>query len=53
MARLSDIAMIELAREEARSIMDNDPFLAAPEHAALHEAVRAWWRGREAAHGEA
>lgn len=53
MARLSDIAMIELAREEARAITDNDPLLAAHEHTALREAVRAWWRGREAAHGEA
>ena len=53
MARLSDVAMIELAREEARAITERDPHLEAPEHRALGEATRRWWRGREAAHGEA
>ena len=53
MARLSDVAMIELAREEARAITEGDPHLEAPEHRALGEATRRWWRGREAAHGEA
>ena len=39
MARLSDTDILALAREEARAILARDPDLAAPEHAALAQAM--------------
>lgn len=39
MARLTDTDILALAREEARTILDRDPALAEPEHAALAQAL--------------
>jgi ATP-dependent DNA helicase RecG len=40
-ARLSDVKLIELTRSEAEHILDADPSLVAPQHAALNAQVRA------------
>jgi ATP-dependent DNA helicase RecG len=42
-AKLTDIEMIKSAREEATKMLDDDPELAQPEHAALGEAMRKLW----------
>jgi ATP-dependent DNA helicase RecG len=41
-----DEAILEEAREEARALVDADPGLARPEHAAAAEALRTRWAGR-------
>jgi ATP-dependent DNA helicase RecG len=45
MARLTDVHLIEKAREEARRIFENDPDLSEPEHQGLAEAVSRFWSG--------
>jgi ATP-dependent DNA helicase RecG len=42
-AKLTDIEMIKSAREEATKLLDADPELSQPEHAALGEAMRKLW----------
>ncbi|MGH9204077.1 MAG: helicase-related protein, partial [Vicinamibacterales bacterium] len=42
-AKLTDTKLIELAKEEATRILDEDPELERPEHAALREQVRKLW----------
>jgi ATP-dependent DNA helicase RecG len=44
MARLSDVHLLEAAREQATAIFRQDPDLARPEHAALGERVRRLWQ---------
>lgn len=45
MASLSDLALIEKAREQAKSLFERDPDLAQPEHALLAEAFARFWKG--------
>jgi len=42
-ARLTDLPMIEKARNEAKRLFDEDPMLDAPEHEALARAVDRFW----------
>ncbi|TMG00614.1 MAG: ATP-dependent DNA helicase RecG [Chloroflexi bacterium] len=42
-ARLTDTKLIQLAKDEATAILDDDPELERPEHAALGERVRTLW----------
>jgi ATP-dependent DNA helicase RecG len=50
-AQLSDVPLIELARNEASRLLEEDAELARPEHAALKEAVsRQWERVAAEAH---
>jgi ATP-dependent DNA helicase RecG len=42
-ARLTDIAIIKTARDEATQLLDDDPELVRPEHAELGEAMRKVW----------
>ncbi len=43
MARLTDVRLIEKAREQAKKIFQNDPDLSRPEHQSLAEAMRRFW----------
>jgi len=45
MASLSDVALIEKARDQAQQLFAADPELKAPEHALLSEAVQRFWGG--------
>ncbi len=42
-AQLSDVHLIELARSEAARLLESDPDLARPEHAALGQEVSRLW----------
>ncbi|MBN1483649.1 MAG: ATP-dependent DNA helicase RecG [Chloroflexia bacterium] len=42
-ARLGDVRLLELARQEAETILEQDPFLDQPEHAELAERVAEFW----------
>jgi ATP-dependent DNA helicase RecG len=42
-ARLGDVRLLELARQEAEAILNEDPELGRPEHAVLAERVAAFW----------
>ncbi len=44
MANLSDIALIETAREQAAAIFAADPTLQAPEHQSLAATLNRFWR---------
>jgi ATP-dependent DNA helicase RecG len=43
MASLLDMAMVELAREEAVALFNEDPYLQQPEHAPLRQRVEQFW----------
>jgi len=45
MASITDVALIEKAREQAKSLFERDPELAQPEHALLAEAFERFWKG--------
>jgi ATP-dependent DNA helicase RecG len=45
LASLSNVKILEQAREEARLIFDQDPTLAAPEHQMLAQQVAQFWQG--------
>ena len=45
MASLSDVALIEKAREQAQKLFAADPELADAEHARIKEAVQRFWVG--------
>jgi ATP-dependent DNA helicase RecG len=48
MAKLSDVALLELARSEAIRLFDDDPALEKPEHHPLaKELARVWQKGGE------
>ena len=48
MAKISDVGLLELARNEAIKLFQTDPDLAAPEHQLLAKAViKVWQRGGE------
>ncbi len=42
-ARLTDVALIERARAEATRLLEEDPELRRPEHAALRTRVEELW----------
>lgn len=42
-ARLSDVAVLEMARSQALRLYEADPLLEQPEHRALAEAVQRFW----------
>ena len=42
-AKLTDTKLIQLAKDEATAILDDDPNLERPEHAALGARVRSLW----------
>ncbi len=44
MSRLSDVALLEMAREEALLLLDDDPDLLRPEHKLLGREVGRLWR---------
>ncbi len=46
MASLTDIELVELAREQAAAVFARDPDLTQPEHALLAEAVENFWTGK-------
>jgi ATP-dependent DNA helicase RecG len=43
MARITDVRLIEKARQQAKKVFQSDPDLARPEHQSLAEAMRAFW----------
>ncbi len=45
MAQLSDLRTLETARDEAGRLLQIDPDLSMPEHAALARKARQFWRG--------
>jgi ATP-dependent DNA helicase RecG len=45
MARLTDLQLIEKARNEAKKIFKRDPDLTQPEHQALVEVLERFWTG--------
>ncbi len=47
MAKLSDMATLTLAREQAKALFARDPDLAMPEHAALRDVLEAFWSRAE------
>ena len=47
MAKLSDMATLSLAREQAKALFARDPDLAMPEHAPLREVLEAFWSRAE------
>ena len=53
MARISDLPLLEEAREVAGDIFEADPTLERPEHRELAAAVERAWRHRTLAPGEA
>jgi ATP-dependent DNA helicase RecG len=47
MAKLSDMATLSLAREQARALFERDPDLSRPEHAELKKVLEAFWSRAE------
>ena len=45
MASITDVALIEKARNQAQNLFDKDPELNQPEHALLAEAFERFWNG--------
>lgn len=45
MASITDVKLIEKAREQAKSLFERDPYLTQPEHALLAEAFERFWKG--------
>jgi ATP-dependent DNA helicase RecG len=45
MAKLTDVIMIEKARQEAKKLFDLDPDLSNPEHESLAQVVKQFWSG--------
>jgi hypothetical protein len=45
LADLTDLRLLELAREAAERLAERDPELQAPEHRRLAEAVTRFWQG--------
>jgi ATP-dependent DNA helicase RecG len=43
MANITDVKLIEKAREQAQSLFDRDPYLEQSEHALLKEAFERFW----------
>ena len=47
MAKLSDMATLSLAREQAKSLFSRDPDLSRPEHAPLKHVLELFWSRAE------
>jgi ATP-dependent DNA helicase RecG len=47
MAKLSDMATLSLAREQAKALFERDPALSQPEHTALRAALDNFWSRAE------
>ncbi len=47
MASITDIKLIEEARQHASEIFESDPELSAPEHQPLHKMMNRFWRSGE------
>ncbi|MCK6582803.1 MAG: ATP-dependent DNA helicase RecG [Anaerolineales bacterium] len=45
MASITDVALIEKAREHAKALFERDPYLSQPEHALLAESFERFWKG--------
>ncbi|MFN8434264.1 MAG: ATP-dependent DNA helicase RecG [Anaerolineales bacterium] len=45
MASITDVPLIEKAREQAKFLFERDPDLSQPEHALLAEAFERFWKG--------
>jgi ATP-dependent DNA helicase RecG len=45
LAQLSDLRTLEVAREEATRVLEQDPDLSQPEHVALARKARQFWQG--------
>ncbi|NMC78672.1 MAG: ATP-dependent DNA helicase RecG [Chloroflexi bacterium] len=45
MAKLTDIGLIEKARQQAQALFEKDPDLELPEHAELEKMVKRFWEG--------
>jgi ATP-dependent DNA helicase RecG len=45
LAKLSDLALLDLARKQAEGLIEADPELSAPEHRPLAEKVTRFWSG--------
>ena len=45
MAKLTDVVLIEKARQEAKKLFDLDPDLSNPEHESLAKVVKQFWSG--------
>lgn len=45
MASITDVALIEKAREQAQALFARDPYLSQPEHTLLDEAFERFWMG--------
>jgi ATP-dependent DNA helicase RecG len=43
---LRDVKLMEIARVEAKKILDQDPQLARPENRAIRQLIEKWWKGR-------
>ncbi len=43
MASITDIKLIEKARDQAQTLFERDPYLAKPEHALVKEAFERFW----------
>ncbi|MDP2726630.1 MAG: hypothetical protein Q8P59_03710, partial [Dehalococcoidia bacterium] len=43
-ARLSDLALLEVARKEAQGLLARDPALANPQHLALRQELGRRWK---------
>ncbi|MFN2222944.1 MAG: ATP-dependent DNA helicase RecG [Candidatus Promineifilaceae bacterium] len=44
LASLTDMALLEVAREQAQAVFREDPLLEAPEHELMSRQVKAMWR---------
>lgn len=44
LAALLDVKMLELARQEAETLMTADPLLEQPEHSLLRQKVMQFWQ---------
>lgn len=46
MAKLSDVGLLELARDQALRLFESDPGLERPEHSLLAQEVARLWQSR-------
>jgi len=44
LAKLSDVRLLEMARQEAKNLFDSDPELGRPEHRLLARKLHAFWQ---------
>ncbi|NJN79386.1 MAG: hypothetical protein HC797_02330 [Anaerolineales bacterium] len=45
MASITDVKLIEKAREQAQNLFEKDPELTQPDHALLAESFERFWNG--------